>query len=252
MKYTCGKRSCRNRSITSVQPLDTVSGTESSLPELKKEIPANLLDRPAYIYVVTTAKLAPSGTFNQTGSAPNFNGDRVTLCTCKHKDRSSPPPPNCQGPNSKDPWQGVWVSGICSATVLRPRGLFYLMLIEQTYDSHQAIWKALGAPKAKSAFRNPIGDIYEPLATAAANPWSKRSYRPRLSTHVHDENARTYDIEQTFYSGGRRPRLFLGDKRRSYVWSAPTITLQPKADRDWRTAHHRFFPRLSDYLALLR
>jgi hypothetical protein len=126
------------------------------------------------------------------------------------------------------------------------------MLVEKTYGSHQAIWSALGRPRAKSAYRNPIGDIYEPLAAAAANPWSQRSYQPRLSTHVHDENARTYDIEQTFYRSARHPQLFLGKTDQSYVWAAPRISLQVKADRNWKTAHHRFFQRLSDFLALLQ
>jgi hypothetical protein len=252
MKYSCGKRSCKNRSANSPPAADTVPGTAWSLPELERKIPAKLLDRPAYIYVVTTAELLPNGAFNQTGSAPNFNGGRITLCTCKHKDRSSPPPQNCRGPNPQDPWQDVWVGGICSATVLRPRALFYLMLIEKTYANHQIIWSALGGPKAKSAYRNPIGDIYEPLASAASNPWSQNSYQPRLSTHVHAKNARTHDIEQSFYRPARHPRLFLGDKRRSHLWSSPTITLQPSADRDWKTAHHRFYEHLSDFLAILQ
>lgn len=252
MKYSCGKRSCGNRSESSPPAAGAVPGTACSLPELKRKTPAKLLGRPAYIYVVTTAELLPNGAFKQTGSAPNFNGGRITLCTCKHKDRSSPPPLNCQGPNLQDPWQSVWVGGICSATVLRPRSLFYLMLIEQTYASHQALWSALGGPRAKSAFRNPIGDVYEPVASTAANPWSQSSYQPHLKAHVHDKTARKYDIEQTFYSSARHPRLFLGDKRRSYVWSSSTIALQPSADRDWKTAHHRFYEHLSDFLAMLR
>lgn len=252
MKYSCGKRSCGKRSTNSGPVIDTVMGTTWSLPQLKSKFPKNLLHRPAYVYVVTTAELLPNGVFNQTGSAPNFNGDRVTLCTCKHKDRSSPPPPNCRGPYHRDPWQGVWVAGICSATVRRPRALFYLMLIDQTYDSHRAIWVALREPRAKSAFRNPIGDIYEPLPSATANPWLESSYEPRFSGHVHDRNARKYDIQQSFYRPARHPRLLLGDKRYSYVWSLPAIALKRKADCNWKTAHHRFFHHLTDFLASLR
>jgi hypothetical protein len=252
MNYLCGKRSCGKQFTNSRPIVDTMTGATWSLPELKTKFPDKLLDRPAYVYVVTTALLLPNGTFNQTGSAPNFNGGCITLCTCKHKDRSSPPPLKCRGPNHHDPWQGVWVAGICSATVLRPRALFYLMLIDQTYDSHRAIWVALRGPWAKSAFRNPIGDIYEPLSSAKTYPWLESSYQPRLRGHVHDKNARTYDIEQTFYRPPRRPRLFLGNKRRSYVWSSPTIALQPKADCDWKTAHHRFYEHLKDFFAILQ
>jgi hypothetical protein len=42
----------------------------------------------AYSYVVTSVLLNPETMcFEQTGSAPNFQGDVLSLCTCKHQMR---------------------------------------------------------------------------------------------------------------------------------------------------------------------
>jgi hypothetical protein len=218
-----------------------------SLVSLGARIGSKLLERPLYSYIVTSAKLV-DGELWQTGSAPNFQGGVVTLCTCKHKDRSSPPPKSCRGPNAEDPWQGVWVAGLCSSTQVRPRGLFYLMLVETTCGSHAAAWKTLKSPMAKSAHRDRFGDVYEPRQTPSSQPWRESSYKSHLRDHVHDAKGRAYDIERGFH--GRHPRLLIGDPRHSYLWSKALITLQEPADTDWASAHHRFYPRIADFLSL--
>jgi len=54
-----------------------------------------------YAYIVTTIKTTTDYQLIQEGSAPNFDGERITLCTCKHKDRATFRPLNDQD----DPWK---------------------------------------------------------------------------------------------------------------------------------------------------
>jgi hypothetical protein len=117
-----------------------------------------------------------------------------------------------------------------------------------TCGSHAAAWKALDSPVAKSAHRSRFGDIYEPRQTLSPQPWRDSSYESHLRDHVHDAKGRAYDIERTFH--GRHPRLLIGDSRHSYLWSRSLITLHESADADWASAHHRFYPRMADFLTL--
>ena len=218
-----------------------------SFSGVNARIRSELLNRPVYSYIVTTAKVAGSE-FHQTGSAPNFQGGLITLCTCKHKDRASPPPERSRGPNNNDPWRGIWVAGLCSSTQRRPRGLFYMMLVGETCRSHAAAWELLRAPLAKSAHRHHFGDIYEPLKLPCQQPWRSSSYKAHLPGHAHDAKGRDYDIERSFYR--RHPCLLVGDPRHSYLWSQPTIALHAEVDEEWATAHHRFYAHLFEFLDL--
>lgn len=78
----------------------------------------------AYSYVVSTVNLNPNNLgFEQHGSAPNFQGNVLTLCTCKHQMRSR---------LSADQWHGdVWLVGFTSRTIYAGRHwLFYLAKVE--------------------------------------------------------------------------------------------------------------------------
>ena len=117
---------------------------DTPLAVLRQTIPSILQQRPVFVYIVTSVKVR-NGEFVQIGSGPNFQGGYISLCTCKHKDRASPPRQNCRGPERSNPWKGVWVAGLCSPNQVRPRGLFYLMLVGQTFESHTACWHRLSA-----------------------------------------------------------------------------------------------------------
>jgi len=164
------------------------------------------------------------------------------------KDRASPPPERSRGPDGDDPWKGIWFAGLCSSTQLRPRALFYMMLVGETCGNHAAAWESLRSPSAKSAHRDPFGDIYEPLKLPCQQPWRSSSYKAHLPGHAHDAKGRDYDIERSFH--GRHPHLLVGDPRHSYLWSRPTIALQARVDVDWTSAHHRFYAHLSEFLLL--
>jgi hypothetical protein len=223
---------------------------DSPLASLRRVIPTKLLERPIYVYVMASAKVQADA-FVQKGSAPNFQGGLISLCTCKHKDRASPPPIGCRGPNAEDPWKEVWVAGVCSLSQTRPRALFYLMLVERTFANHAACWEGLGRPLEKSAHTHPFGDVYEPRPGAVDSPWSEASYEDHLPGHCHRLEGRRNDIE-VGYAMKRHPQLLVGDPDRSFLWSAPRITLTADADTRWTTAHHRFYPKRRSFLSMLQ
>lgn len=115
-----------------------------TLQTLRSAIPAELQSRAVYSYVIKTVNNV-AGRFVQTGSAPNFQGGVITLCTCKHKDRAYAPRSGCRGPDKSEPWKGIWLAGICGPAAFSPRGLVYLMLVEQVFDSHADAWSGLSA-----------------------------------------------------------------------------------------------------------
>ena len=87
---------------------------DTPLAVLRRTIPNALQQSPVYAYILTSVKVR-QGQFVQDGSGPNFQGGYISLCTCKHKDRASAPPRDCRGiANPDDPWEGVWVAGLCS------------------------------------------------------------------------------------------------------------------------------------------
>lgn len=70
--------------------------------DLLASTPVKLRQQPVYAYIVTTIKTTQPGfQLQQTGSAPNFDGGRITLCTCKHKDRATFQPMR----GEPDPWK---------------------------------------------------------------------------------------------------------------------------------------------------
>ena len=224
---------------------------DSPLASLRRVIPTRLKERPVYVYVVTSVRVQADA-FVQKGSAPNFQGGLISLCTCKHKDRASPPRIDCRGPNAEDPWKEVWVAGVCSPSQARPRALFYLMLVERTFANHAACWKGLGHPSEKSAHRHPFGDVYEPRPGAVDSPWSEASYKDYLPGHCHEREGRRNDIEVGYYAMKRHPQLLVGDPEQSFLWSAPRIKLTADADTRWTTAHHHFYAKLLSFLSMLQ
>lgn len=155
----------------------------SSRQALLRSIPAVLQDHPVYSYVVTTIEILPGLQLHQTGSAPNFHGGRITLCTCKHRDRAMFYPSG----NRSKPWDDVWVAGVTSRSFNPVWTLAYLMLVEDTFRDQWTIWNHVppNARNAKSASRSVIGDLYEPKLGASANPHSPANYQSPMAGHVH-------------------------------------------------------------------
>ncbi len=90
----------------------------------------------AYSYVVKSVVLNhDTGSFEQHGSAPNFQGGHLTLCTCKHQMRTS---------LDFSDWVGRWVVGLTSRCDCQGRhSLFYATQIVAAYESHAELWDNL-------------------------------------------------------------------------------------------------------------
>ena len=135
-----------------------------------------------YSYVVRTVKVKKleSATvgFEQHGSAPNFQGDLLTLCTCKHQMRSR---------LSAEQWEDdVWIAGFTSRTIHRNKHwLFYLAKVKSANDSHSHLWSNL-APEsrnAKAAHLHFLGDIFKPKTpqpTGSAQFLPSRYVMPKI------------------------------------------------------------------------
>lgn len=201
-----------------IQPLPTQpplrDQMDLSLEQLAERVGRTHPRRRVYPYVVATVK-SHHGKFAQTGGSPNFQGGFVTLCDCKHHLRSFRA--IC------DPG-GVWIAGITGPHVsARHRRYLYFLMYAEPVCSHAAMWHRLpeSARAAKSAARDPFGDLYEPtddLRGEAA--FHASNYRPPIGGHVHGDNdAWRIDIEKAY--GDRRPCLLLGVPRLSFIWSRP-------------------------------
>jgi hypothetical protein len=194
-----------------------------SLQELRDGL-ADAPEARVYPYVVATIDRLPDGRFAQRGSAPNFQGDLITLCTCKHQLRASS--------TMRDP-HGVWIAGTTRGGLGGPgRHLFYLMFVRDRYESHARMWESLGprTRDAKAASLHPLGDLYEPLHLDLAGDaqFDIVNYRPPCKGHTHGDGSPPewhHDVDATYHSG-RRPVLLAGDPRRSWLWTRPMIRLR--------------------------
>ena len=216
-------------------------------------IPSKLRDRPLYSYIVTTIKtIPPHYELRQTGSAPNFAGGRITLCTCKHKDRATIRLSDDPG----DPWKGVWIAGLTSKSEDPSRSLAYLMFVDRSFLTQHDIWESLPAQcrEQKCASNSDIGDLYRPKEVARRHPNDPASYHaPKVGKHVHstarDSSCWHGDIERW----GKRDlphRLLLGHDAQSYRWPITRMIL--RLDAIGRSAHHAIYDSVREFIKDLR
>ena len=134
-----------------------------------------------YSYVVDTVKHDMyKDRLQQEGTSPNFQGDMITLCACKHYMRTFP-----------DVRRGAWIAGFTGRTsckYLLENTLFYLMRIERTFESHRDLWFSDFIPEetktAKEAHGDRLGDIYQPSGESG-DPYSPKSYFGPCKGHDH-------------------------------------------------------------------
>lgn len=185
----------------------------------------------AYCYVVASIKTV-KGIYVQTGSAPNFQGDRITLCTCKHQMRSRL---SCRD------WEGKWVAGFTRRRGSNRNALVYLMRIAYAYESHCDLWNselvAAATKRAKSARLHNLGDLYEPRPGCTnEHRFSAEWYEVPTFGHSHNlepcPDQWHKDIE---YRGtSRRPAaLLVGDPEFSYLWGRRLIDIRTRIPRDY-------------------
>jgi hypothetical protein len=208
------------------------------------------LDHRAYSYVVETVKWGrETATFEQHGSAPNFQGDVLTLCTCKHQMRAG---------RAAGDWRGVWLAGFTSRTLLDGKHwLFYLAEIGSAYESHADLWTSIEADcrKAKAAHTHYLGDVFEPKSPtpkADARFSPLRYVPPHLHAHRWQDEEGWHDgwqndINYHLADRYRHPPLLVADPRRTFLWNEPVIYLAEDHCRNYLK-----WPSLRKLLALLR
>jgi len=212
-----------------------------------------LRQQPVYAYIVTTIKTTrPYFQLQQTGSAPNFDGGRITLCTCKHKDRATFQPGN----DEADPWKNVWVAGLTSKSEDPSRSLAYLMCVERSFLSQVDLWRALPSHsrQAKSASKFVRGDLFEPKAAANNDPYNPAHYHaPTVGGHMHStpRHPHAWHHDVTRWGRWSKPhRLLLGQATQSFRWMNVKMVLKP--DAMGVSAHHRVYASLNEFVANLQ
>lgn len=188
----------------------------------------------AYSYVVRTVKLnRETTTFEQHGSAPNFQGDALTLCTCKHQMRSS---------LSATQWQNdVWIVGFTSRTIYDGKHwLFYLAKVKSALDSHTNLWSRMKAESrnAKAAHLHYLGDLFKPRTPM---PNGDEAFSPSRylipENHVHRQypghKGWRNDINYRHAAKFGHPSLLVADPRQTFLWEEPMIFFAQKHCRNY-------------------
>jgi hypothetical protein len=204
----------------------------------------------AYSYVVRTVKWNDeSAIFEQHGSAPNFQGDVLTLCTCKHQMRASQP---------VEDWPEVWLAGFTSRTILDGKHwLFFLAKIGSACESHADLWTRMeaGSRKAKAAHVHYLGDLFKPkvptpIDDARFSPL--RYVSPRVHAHRWQgddgwHNDWHNDINYHLAHQYRHPPLLVADPRWTFIWNEPMVFFAGDHCRNYLK-----WSSLQDLLRLLR
>jgi hypothetical protein len=188
-----------------------------------------------FAYVLTTVKVKNGKSF-QTGCAPNFQGDCITLCTCMHRHRS---------------WRrvgrGLWIAGFTGRS--SGNQLFYLMQVGQEAASHYELWNSGYLPNrgAKSAASDTFGDVFEPNSVAShATRFDPNFYKDPTSNHVHQPTAWVKDICYPKLPSSNQPKLLVGTPTRSFLWSVPKYRY-----RYGRHPRFKFYQSLGDFYKYL-
>jgi hypothetical protein len=240
------------RDIQKVQPYPSSGRLGSNLGLTLPILTARLSKRNdmAYSYVVRSVKcMQGTATFEQHGSAPNFQGDVLTLCTCKHQMRAS---------LAAEEWEGVWLAGVTSRTIHDGKHwLFYLARIESARESHAELWTSMGAGsrRAKAAHRHYLGDIFKPklpMPTTDARFSLSRYVSPRLHAHRWRDQAGWHngwhnDINYRLARRLRHPPLLMADPRLTFLWAEPMIYFARRHCRNYLK-----WSSLQELLVLLR
>jgi len=177
-----------------------------------------------YSYIVRTVK-NPEGYFIQTGSAPNFQGDVISLCMCKHWMRTF---------RTIDEWcDNTWIAGFTGiGAVNRKNALIYLMKVGIAFESYYELWYSDKLPdtvkQAKLARSNKFGDVFEPQSGLIdKNFFNPQNYHPPIQNHVHanPKNPNNWHKDINYEKGvsGRKAALLIGDTQYSFLWDKPKL-----------------------------
>jgi hypothetical protein len=215
-------------------PTNNSLAENMNLSYLKLADQVSEAEEAAYSYVVRSVYMDDLAQhFEQYGSAPNFQGGRLTLCTCKHQMRTTL---DCSE------WPGTWVAGFTSRRIHDGRHwLFYLIRVQKAYESHADLWKSLSAEarEEKSAKKNFLGDVFAPRGRVAGDGRfdPRRYYTPSRHSHRRNscDNGWYNDINYWCSDRYGRPSLLVGDPHLTFLWDQPVIAFDKKHCRNFQT-----------------
>jgi hypothetical protein len=231
-----------------VQPFpgsgELADNCDLSLPNLKRRVHSAVGE--VHSYVVRSVKLnRATQQFAQKGSAPNFQGGYVTLCTCKHQMRATQP---------ADTWRGTWIAGFASRC-LDHHWLFYLVQIAEACESQYDLWEFLSAKpnsvlETKSSLNESLGDVFQPKRVLhGKDRFDPACYHAPKVTHSHRQDGCDSSWRNDIrYRHARRyqryPLLLVGDPAYSFLWRKPALA--------FKGIHTRNFARWNTVDAFLR
>lgn len=194
------------------------------IPTVFGKLAANDDDGLVRSYILTTV-LLENKKFIQRGSAPNWQGGMISLCTCMRQIRTY---------YSTEDWvnQNLWIAGF-SSLKQTPEGhyLIYLMKVHKAYDSQWDIWNSDLPPetkRAKSALKHILGDIYEPKGRLRSEDIYNPSKYMAHKEHIHLKDYPSEFQKDIDYIGAqtkRRPSLLVGMPELSFIWTKPSYRL---------------------------
>lgn len=187
-----------------------------------------------YSYIVRTVRLnADTLRVEQRGSAPNFQGRILTLCTCKHQMRAS---------QSTDAWENnVWIAGFSSRTLFDGKHwLVYLAKIQSAHEAHSDVRKQLSphARKAKASNVHYLGDVYRPKTPEPkgdARYYPNRYFTPSEHVHHRKPGDNHWKNDVCYRHAGKygHPALLIADPRLTFLWEQPSIYFSHKHCRNY-------------------
>ncbi len=188
----------------------------------------------AVSYVVRTVRWnSGRQCLEQRGTAPNFQGGVLTLCTCKHQMRAS---------QSTDDWENIWIAGFTSRSIYDGRHwLFFLARVKSAYESHSDLWNCMDANlrDTKAAHVHFLGDMFRPKAAGLAGNARyspNRYYTPSVHAHRKGRGDTGWHNDINYRHAerhDRQPPLLVADPRLTFLWEEPMIFLNQNHCRDF-------------------
>jgi len=188
-------------------------------------------------YKVSSVKVSQNKkSFIQTGCGPNFEGDLLSQCTCRHDIRQK---------HTCNEWKNNWIAGITGKLSICGKSedtyLFYLMKVDRAFCSFKQLWNYYNEDNpslidAKQTTTNVLGDLYIPRNDDIDDEWKVENYINSTRKHLHfkyfnklkDINYPEWRKQRAKKKGKKlyrvnHAKLLLGNVDRSYVWRFPKI-----------------------------
>ena len=228
----CSDNKCDHQPFPTKGPLAKKSQKNLLLTELRRIADPN----DVYLYVIETIRYKDQK-FLQYGTGPNFQGDLVTLCTCKHLMRSSMS--DCE-------WEGKWIAGFTGITEYQSTNfLVYLMKVSEAFKSHYDLWFSdsisCETKLAKAAHLNMFGDIYKPKH-GDIKPNKANDYEKPCEKNKRNRDWRK-DIKYEKGYSGRLAALLVGCVTKSFLWDRPKIQYPDQLPRSCKKLKFNEFVR---------